>query len=304
MNGHIVVIGNLNMDLVVRAPRHPEIGEKVVGSGFRTFPGGKGANQAVAAARLGGKVKLIGRAGSDEFGTALFEAVSREGVDIAGVSRDPSTPTGIALITVDDAGQNTIVVIPGANTCLSAEDITAAEAAFDGAAILLVQSESPTPALRRAIELANAHGALVVLNASEARDLPSGIISKVDYLVLNRSELALLTGLEVSSSAIGLMRNLGARTLIVTLGEEGVMVMEKNHEVYIPPHNVEVVDDTAAGDAFLGAFAVALTEGLPARMAAAWGNAAGAMCVARQGALPSLPRLEEFERFLFTNARE
>jgi ribokinase len=303
MIGHIVVVGDLNMDLVVRAPRHPGIGEKVVGSGFHAFPGGKGANQAVAAARLGGKVKLIGRVGVDEFGQALIDAVSKEGVDTSGIHHDPSAATGVALITVDDSGQTTIVDAPGANACISAEDITTAAGSFDGAAILLLQLGSPTSAIREAIDQAKRHQTQVVLNFPEVRDFPAGILSKVDYLVLNRSELALLTGLEVTSSAIGLVRNLGVHNLVVTLGEEGVMVMENNHEVYIPPYNVEVVDDTAAGDAFLAAFAVALTEGLPPRMAAAWGNAAGAMSVTRQGALPSLPRLEEFEKFLFMNAR-
>ena len=171
MRKHIVVVGSLNMDLVVRTPRHPQIGETIIGSAFQTFPGGKGANQAVAAARLGGSVRMIGRVGADAFGEALLGTAARDGVDTSWISRDAEAPTGVALITVDDGGQNTIVVASGANMRLTPEYVFAAEAAFEDAAILLMQLESPLPAIARAIELAHLHGAQVVLNPSPAQPL-------------------------------------------------------------------------------------------------------------------------------------
>lgn len=296
--GHIVVVGSLNMDLVVRAPRHPEIGETILGSGFATFPGGKGANQAVAAARLGGTVKMIGRVGRDAFGAELLATAAQDGVDTTFILQDEGAPTGVALITVDDAGQNTIVVASGANARVSPEDVSAARAAFEGAAVLLLQLECPLPVVERAIELAREHQVAVVLNPAPARELPATLLTGVDYLIPNQTELALLAGVEGQAAGISLLRDLGIPHLIVTLGGEGVLVVAGQQEMHLPAHEVAVVDTTAAGDAFVGGFAVALTEGLPPLQAAAWGNAAGALSVTRAGAQPSLPTREELDQFL------
>ncbi len=298
MTGHIVVVGSLNMDLVVRAPRHPQPGETILGGDFRTFPGGKGANQAVAAARLGAAVQMIGRVGADAFGDALLQTLAQDGVNTAHVRRDQETPTGVALITLNAAGQNAIVVAPGANARVTPQDVVAAQAALAGAAVLLLQLECPLPAVAKAIELAKQHRAQVVLNPAPAQPLDAALLSQVDYLLPNQNELALLTGLGDIRPAMSRLQAVGVRRVVVTLGEEGVLVAEGGSEVHLPAHGVTVVDTTAAGDAFAGAFAVALLEGHSTRQAAAWGNAAGALAVTRAGAQPSLPRRDELEKFL------
>jgi ribokinase len=297
-NQAIVVVGSLNMDLVVRTPRHPEVGETILGTDFQTFPGGKGANQAVAAARLGGQVRMIGKVGVDAFGDALLQTATRDGVDAAFIKRDPEAATGVALITVNDLGQNNIVVVPGANAQLTGSDVLQAEAAFEGAAVLLVQLEIPLPAVRQAVALARKHGLQVVLNPSPAQDLEGRFLASVDYLVPNQNELALLAGVDDTRAAVSMLRDLGVRHLIVTIGDEGVWVDEDHHLVQLPAYSVNVEDTTAAGDAFVGAFAVALTEGKGSRLAAEWGNAAAAISVTRPGAQPSLPSRAELDSFL------
>lgn len=298
MGGHIIVVGSLNMDLVIRAPRHPEPGETILGSDFKTFLGGKGANQAVAAARLGGSVKMIGQVGEDSFGDSLFEGVTAEGIETRHILREPREATGVALITVDNAGQNTIVVASGANAKLTPVDVSNAEEAFEGANVLLLQLESPLPAISKAIELAKRHEMKVVLNPAPAQMLQTKLLSQVDYLIPNQSELALLSGVDGIDTGVSCLRGLGVTNLIVTLGYQGVLVVEKNKETQIRSYDVEVVDTTAAGDAFVGAFAVALTEGKTTIEAAVFGNAAGALTVTRSGAQPSLPTRSELDQFL------
>ncbi len=298
MAGHIVVVGSLNMDLVVKTPRHPKVGETILGSEFRTYPGGKGANQAVAAAKLGCPVKMVGRVGNDPFANELLEAISIETFDTEYIIRDPNEPTGVAFITVDQDGHNSIVVAPGANARVSPEDVQAAENVFIGAAVLLVQLECPLPAVVRAIDLAKKHQLQVVLNPAPGQVLGSDLLGKVDYLLPNESELALISGEQEMSSAIDKMRELGVGALVITMGGEGVLVVDQTSELQIPALNVKVVDTTAAGDAFAGAFAVALTEGYELYVAAHWGTIAGALAVTRAGAQPSLPSRTEFNRLL------
>jgi ribokinase len=298
MSGGIVVVGSLNMDLVVRAPRHPQVGETIIGSDFGTYPGGKGANQAVAAARLGGAVKMIGRVGQDDFGRALLHNVSDNGVDATFILRDPQSATGVALITVDDAGENTIVVASGANAMLTPDDVARAESAFKGAAVLVLQLEIPLPTISRAIELAQPYGVQVILNPAPAQKLDARLLSGVEYLIPNQTELALLAGLQHLDEAVAVLQRWGVPNLIVTLGEQGVLIAEGGRQTRLPAHPVEVVDTTAAGDAFVGAFAVALTQGLSTQESAAWGNAAGALAVTRPGAQPSLPNRAELDEFL------
>ena len=298
MKRNIIVVGSLNMDLVVRTPRHPRIGETIIGSGFQTFPGGKGANQAVAAARLGGSVRMIGRVGADDFGKTLLEVADRDGVDTTWIRRDPEANTGVALITVDDDGQNSIVVASGANMRLTAADISAAEAAFEDASVLLLQLEIPLPAIARAIEIGLAHGALIVLNPAPARSLDPAILNRVDYLIPNQNELALISGGDNLQAGVERLLGMGVKHLVVTLGEAGVLVAVDGKLTSLPAYKVKAIDTTAAGDAFVGAFAVALTEGLDATQASAWGIAAGALAVTRAGAQPSLPHQLEFDKFL------
>lgn len=300
MPGIIVVVGSLNMDLVVRAPRHPAPGETILGSAFKTFPGGKGANQAIAAARAGGQVRMVGRVGDDAFGKALLDGQQADGVDTRWTLPTPGAASGVALITVSDAGQNNIVVVPGANGLLTAADIRAADAAFEGAAVVLLQLEIPLEAVEAAVEAAHRHGAQVILNPAPARPLPAALLHQVDYLTPNEHELTLLTGLSANhiDAAFSAVKSLGTSRLIITLGGEGVMVVENGRIDHLPPHKVEVIDTTAAGDAFVGAFAVALTEGRSTLEAAAFGNAAGALSVTRAGAQPSLPMRSAIDSYL------
>lgn len=295
---HIIVVGSLNMDLVAHAPHHPQPGETILGGDFATFPGGKGANQAVAAARLGAHVKMVGRVGGDSFGEALLQTLARDGVDTTHIRRVPESPTGVALIVVDATGQNTIVVAGGANAMLTAEDVSAAESAFAGSAVLLLQLESPLPAVVRAIDLAKKHGSKVILNPAPAQMLEAALLAQVDYLIPNQTELALLAGVDSVESAANRLRSIGVRNVIVTLGGDGVFAANDEGETRLAAHRVKIVDTTAAGDAFVGGFAVALAEGRSFREALAWGNAAGALAVTRAGAQPSLPKRGEVERFL------
>lgn len=299
MSGTVVIVGSLNMDLVVRAPRHPQPGETIIGSDFQTFPGGKGANQAVAVARLGGKVRMIGRVGQDAFGDALLTTVAHDGVDTTYIRRDPEAPTGVALITLDAAGQNTIVVASGANWRVSAQDVRNAEAAFAGADVLLMQLECPLDAVEAATDLAHRYGLQVVLNPAPARPLPASLLARVDYLLPNQPELTLLAGGETDrEAAIRAVQAMGVRNLVVTLGEEGALLALGAQREHLPAYKVTVVDTVAAGDAFAGAFALALSEGKSVREAAIWGNAAGAIAVTRPGAQPSMPRRDELLQFL------
>jgi ribokinase len=297
-SGHIVVVGSINMDLVVRAPHLPQPGETILGSDFKTFPGGKGANQAVAAARLGGRVKMIGRVGSDAFGAQLLQTLHDDHIDTTFVQRDTAAPSGVALITVEEAGQNTIVVASGANARVTPADVDAATAAFEGASVLLLQLECPLPAVQHAIEVARQHQLRVILNPAPSQPLDAQLLSQVDYLVPNQIELALLTRADSLEEGVSRLKALGIRQVVVTLGGDGAAVFDGDQAYQLPPHHVNVVDTTAAGDAFVGGFAVALVEGKSTRAAAEWGNAAGALAVTRAGAQPSLPTRAELCEFL------
>lgn len=295
----IVVLGSLNMDLVVRAPRHPQPGETLIGGEFQTFPGGKGANQAVAAARLGAEVWMIGRVGRDAFGDALLRTVQQDGVNTTFIRQDEQATTGVALITLDAAGQNTIVVAPGANMRVTPQDVIESESAFDRADLLLMQLECPLEAVETAARIAHQHGMQVVLNPAPARRLPATLLAQTDYLLPNQPELRLLAEGEtdVKRAAARLLAN-GVRNLIVTLGEEGALLITPEIEEKLAAFSVEVVDTVAAGDAFAAAFCVALAEGKPLQEAVLWGNAAGAIAVTRPGAQPSMPTRAELLQFL------
>lgn len=298
MDKHILVVGSLNMDMVVRTPRHPRLGETVLGTLYRTYPGGKGANQAVAAARLGARVKMIGRTGQDAFGDQLVEAVRANQVDTRYIRQDTPEPTGVAFITVDNEGQNTIVVASGANSLLTPQDISQAQQAFDGAAVLLLQLEVPLETVEKAISLARQRGIPVVLNPAPAQLLESDLLEQVDYLIPNQSELTELAGQDSTQAALRVVQTHGVKRLVVTLGADGALVVDGEWQERLPTYPVHVVDTTAAGDAFVGAFAVALSEGYGLRQATIWGNAAGALAVTRAGAMPSLPSRAEFDSFL------
>lgn len=301
MSGYVLVVGSINMDLVVRTPHHPVPGETVLGREFMTFPGGKGANQAVAAARLGVDVKMIGRVGNDSFGDSLVETLSGSGVDVSTVVRDADAPTGVALITVDDAGENAIVVASGANARLTPADIDTSEEVLRNAGVLVLQLESPLDTVSRAANLARKHGVPIILNPAPAQHLSPSLITIVDYLIPNEGEAVVLAGAAAGTpvqTAVERLRTRGANRVIVTLGEAGALVCDGTENIAINSHITNVVDTTAAGDAFVGAFAVGIMEGMPILHAAQLGNAAGAIAVSRAGAQPSLPRRDEVEELL------
>jgi len=293
----------LNMDLVVRAPHIPQPGETVIGGDFLTLPGGKGANQAVAAARLGADVSMIGRVGCDAFGDALLRNLEADGANHTLTVRDPDAPTGVALIVVEDSGQNSIVVASGANARLSPADVEAAEEEIASANVLLLQLESPLDTVMRAAEVAQQHDVTVVLNPAPARPLPQSLLSLVDVLTPNESETALLTGLPVGTldqakTAADSLKRMGVETVILTLGARGALLASDEETRVFPTFEVTPIDTTAAGDAFMGGFAVALGEGLPLAEAVRWGNAAGALAATKMGAQPSLPVRADLERML------
>ena len=307
MNAKVVVVGSNNMDLVARSARIPHAGETVIGGDFRTVPGGKGANQAVAAARMGAQVRMLGRVGVDSFGNQLLDNLSGSGVDIASIARDAQAASGIALIMVDDAGMNSILVAPGANMLLSPADMDAAEAVIASAQVMLLQLEIPLATVVRAVQIGHAHGVKVVLNPAPAPAppgrLPAELTRLVDVLVPNEFEAALLTGLPVESdqqirTAASALRASGAAQVIITLGGRGALLATADGFQHFPAFPVKPVDTTAAGDAFVGSLGAALAEGRPIAEAMRWGSAAGALSTTKKGAQPSLPQRGEVEELL------
>lgn len=301
----ICVVGSLNMDLVIRTPHLPAPGETVSGGPFATHPGGKGANQAVAAARLGAAVTMVGRIGGDAFGERLRAELAQAGIATDHVIALPDVASGVALIAVETGGQNSIIIAPGANGELTPAAVDAASTAITAARVLLLQLETPLPAVQRAAELAQAAGTIVVLNPAPAVPLPSELLARVDYLIPNEHEAALLLGEDIptradaGAAAARLREYTGVCAVVITLGEQGAVLAQAEGETkYVQPHPVTPLDTTAAGDAFVGAFAVALAEGRTPAEAMRWGNAAGALTVTRAGAQPSLPTRAEVETLL------
>jgi ribokinase len=281
----IAVVGSINLDLVVTVERHPAPGETVMGGDRRELPGGKGANQAVAVARLGAEVAMVGRVGADAQGARLRDHLAHEGVEVSHVTVDDDAPTGMALIAVDGSGENTIVVSPGANAHVGAGDVDAAGDVLAGAAVTLLQHEVPSSAVHAAIAAA---GGTVVLNPAPARALAR----EVDVLVPNRGELAKLARRDGDpiDQARGLER---AKAVVVTLGAEGVAVVQGERVERIEAPRVHAVDSTGAGDAFCGALAQALADGADLVEAARWAVRVAAVSVTRVGAQSGLPRRED-----------
>jgi ribokinase len=297
---HILVIGSINIDLVVRAPRFPKPGETIRGGDLLTAAGGKGANQAVAAARQGASVAMLGRVGSDNSGDQLLAGLKADGVDTRLMLRG-ETPTGTAMIVVDDQGQNTIIVAPGANDAVTPADVV--PDALADVRLVLFQLEIPVETVLHAARIAKQQGVMVILNPAPARQIPDELIRLADYLLPNETELNLLTGKPVQDvqSAEAAARALiekGARTVIVTLGANGALLVTSDRAVHVPAFQVNVVDTTAAGDAFIGGFAAALLSGADLEQAVRYGNASGALATTKFGAQPSLPTRDLVLRLL------
>jgi ribokinase len=302
MKHRIAVVGSINMDLVVRTPRMPLPGETLTGSDFRTISGGKGANQAVAAARMGAQVSLVGCVGADAFGAEMRDRLAADGIDLGYVDIAQDVPTGVAVILVDAGSQNCIVIAAGANAVLTAQSIERAAAAIEQAQLLICQLETPLPAVQRAIEIARRKGKVVVLNPAPALALDPGLLKQVDYLIPNETEATLLTGVAVTDIpsaevAAKQLRAQGAKVVLLTVGAKGVLVVDGAGTTLLPALPVRAVDSTAAGDTFVGSFAVGLAEGLPLVKAVMLGQCAAAISVTRFGAQTSIPYRAEVDLF-------
>ncbi len=301
----IVVLGSYVADVAFRAARLPAWGETLMGSGFALGPGGKGSNQAVAAARAGASVQMISRLGDDAFGRLARETWAADGID-ASLVGSCDVATGAAAILIDEArGENAIIVVPGACFTLTAADVDAAGGAIRSAGVLLTQLELPLGTVERGLRLARSAGALTILNPAPAQALGDEMLGLVDFLIPNESEAALLTGQPVESvaqaeSAARALRRRGARCVIVTLGARGALVCAEGAEaLLVGAFNAgAVVETTGAGDAFCGGFAAALSEGRSALEAVRFGCATAGISVTRAGTAPSMPRREEIEALL------
>ena len=299
----ILVVGSSNTDMIIKLDRIPRPGETILGGAFVTAAGGKGANQAVGAARAGGQVTFIARVGQDMFGDQAVAGFVKDGINVDYVMRDKTNPSGVALIFVAKDGENSIAVAGGANAKLSPADVKKAKAVFDGASVLVMQLETPLETVQAAAELAANAGVRVILNPAPARPLPDKLLKRVSILTPNETEAELLTGIAVkddASAAVAAakLRARGVQTVIITLGARGAFVVTESGGQFVPGFKVKAVDTTAAGDIFNGALAVALAEGKLLDLAVRFANAAAAISVTRLGAQPSAPTRREIERFL------
>ena len=303
--GRVFVAGSINMDVVATAERHPRIGETVVGNAVLYFPGGKGANQAVAAARLGAPTRLIGRLGKDAFGDELKAFLAAQGLDLSFVQQTSKAHTGTAVITIANA-DNTIVVIPGANALVSAADVAAPVLAKGDVAVS--QFEIPLPSISAFFSRARTAGATTILNPAPAIEAERDLLDLADILVLNESELGSLAKTELRDTDaaavfIEAARSLQTKgkTICVTLGKRGVLALVDGKPLIIPGHTVKAIDTTGAGDCFVGAVAAQLAAGTSIREALDYANSTASICVQRMGAAPSMPTAAEVEAAISTS---
>lgn len=299
--GKVVVFGSANMDLVARVGRMPDPGETVMGDEFLTLFGGKGANEAVAAARLGAEVTLVACVGDDAFGQSYLAQLSREGVNTRLVRVEENLPTGCALITVQAGGENTIVVCPGANSAVSPAHIRLASEVAASADMLLVQYEIPAESVREVIRMANSSGVPVAINVSPVPDRIDFGDGYVDYLIVNEVETERMTGIapedeESLAGAAAALHRLGGKAVVITRGPDSTFVSAAGLQALVPTVAVVPVDTVGAGDTFAGALATALSDGLPLQQAAGFANRAAAFATTRVGAQTSMPTREQMQK--------
>jgi ribokinase len=299
----IVVVGSSNTDMIVQLDRIPAPGETLLGGCFSIAAGGKGANQAVGAARAGGAVTFVARLGRDMLGDEALAGFRKDGVRVEHVVRDAAAPSGVALIFVAKDGENSIAVAGGANARLSPADVRKARAAIGRASVVLVQLETPLPTVASTADLAEKHGVPLILNPAPAQSLPDSLLKRVAILTPNDSETQLLTGVKIGNvadmeRAANALHSRGVGTVVITLGARGAFVSAPDTRQRVPGFKVMAVDTTAAGDVFNGALAVALGEGMPLLEAVRFSNAAAAISVTRHGAQPSIPHRRDIEKLL------
>jgi ribokinase len=302
-NKKIVVVGSSNTDMIIKVSRIPRPGETIMGGRFSMAAGGKGANQAVAAARAGGNVVFIGKLGRDLFGEQAIRGLAEDRIDTSGILRDEHNPSGIALISVDEHGENSIAVASGANGNLLPDDLAGFADVICSAKILLMQLEIPLETVSILASLAHEKGVEVILNPAPARGLPAELLKCLSILTPNESEAQLLTGVavhdeEAANQAAEVLRAGGVNTILITLGARGAFHAKADRRCIIPTFKVEPVDTTAAGDVFSGSLVVGLAEGKRIEDAVRFANAAAALSVMKMGAQPSIPYREEIDTFL------
>ncbi|NJR48727.1 MAG: ribokinase [Leptolyngbyaceae cyanobacterium CSU_1_3] len=299
-----IVFGSINLDLVARTPRLPRAGETLLGHSFSTIPGGKGANQAVAIARLGISTTMVGRVGGDQFGQQLLSSLQAEKVHIEDVLIDNSASSGVAMIAVDDRSENHIIVIAGANGNVNDDDIERLIPHLTPGSLLLLQLEIPLAVIRLAAQAAKTAGAMVILDPAPARsDIPSDLYPLIDIITPNIVEVEQLVGFPVespslTSEAASVLQQRGVKTVLIKLGENGGFCATPEEAFFFPVFRVEAIDTVAAGDAFNGGLAAALAEGYSIREAVTWGAAAGALSATKSGAQSSLPDRQTLMEFL------
>jgi ribokinase len=299
----VIVFGSINLDLTTYLSRLPRPGETVTGVASLTAPGGKGANQAVCAARLGAPTFLIGRTGKDNFGEQVLQAVASESVNTSSVWVDEGSGTGLAVISVDEKAENTIILIPGANGRLDDSDVARAADLLDEGSVVMLQLETPIDASLKLATLARARGARVILDPAPAMPLPDELYHVVDLITPNEVETSILTGIQLQTEedcrkAAGILLARGAETVVIKMGAHGAYYQNDRLFGFMPAFPVKAVDSVAAGDAFNAGLAVALYECKPLEEAIRWGAAAGAIACTRKGAIPSMPHRGELESLL------